>query len=291
MRASVNIVCLFGIVTIAMHMIGSFITLRFADNYVLFYIADMAITIFATLVPALAFAYMGRGVRHYLHFKLRRKTGIFDSVLLVLFGMSGCIVANMLITMLSHFLPVSEPNIQIYFSATPGNFCLMVLATALIPSFCEEYACRGYVYSSLSRFGHLYACLFSSLVFGLMHNNLRSALFAFLCGFLFACIRKSSNIFLLSVIVHFLNNTLSAASTFIRMTLGSDFYSNFFTISAQVSLFVFAGTIFLLRKRSIRVFYFSESPYPLSLRDKLLATLTSPVLYLLLFAGTATKLL
>ena len=289
LRETVNLCFLYGILTIALHLPFSIASTALASHYILFYLLDMAASLVGSLCPALALAYMGRGLRYYLYPPHRHKTKVFDSVLLVVLGLCGCMVANMVCTILGSYLPDVEHRVYLTFEGSVGNFLLMLTASALLPALCEEIPCRGYVYGSLAPYGHLMTVLLSSFLFGMMHSNFNTALFAFLCGFLFGCIRKTSNRFWLSVIVHFLNNALSTAGLFLRTNAGSDAYLSFLRWSSQIALFLFAGCVFLLYKRGIKVFRFRKCPFPLRKRDKAQAVLSSPVLWLFTFAAMLVK--
>lgn len=291
LKETINLCCLYGIIAVALHLLISMVSTSLASHYVLFYLIDMAASLIASLLPALVLMYMDKGVKHYLHTPHRYKSKPLDSCLLVLFGLSGCMVANMVCTILGSYLPDVEHRVYLTFEGNLGNFLLMLTASAIIPAVCEEIPCRGYLYGSMAPYGHLMSVLLSSFIFGMLHSNFNTALFAFMCGFLFGCIRKTSNRFWLSVVVHFLNNALSTIGLFIRMNIGTDGYLSFLRTSSQVALFLFAGCIFVLYKRRVRVFRFRKCPFPLRKRDKLRAAVTSPVLWLFILAATLVKFL
>ncbi len=290
LRETVNLCSLYGIFAVAVHLVISLISLKTAENHVLFYILDIIASLTGSLLPALVLAYLGRGhIKHYLYTPRQKKTSFFDSFLLVVFGLCGCVVVNMLCTMLESYLPETDHKVYLTFAGTIGNFLLMLTASAVVPAICEELPCRGYVYGSLSPYGHLLSVLLSSFIFGMMHSSFTTALFAFLCGCIFGCIRKTSNRFWLSVIVHFLNNALSALGVFIRVTVNSTAYLSFLRISSQIALFVFAGCIYWLYKRKVRIFFFRKCPLPMTKRKKIWCVITSPVLWLFVIAAIAIK--
>ncbi len=290
-RDAVSLCGLYGIVSVSLQLFTSLITTNAAGNYIVFYIVDMIASVLFSLVPALVLAHMGKGLKNYLRTPKHRKVRIFDSVLLVIMGLSGCLTANMICTILDSYLPDVSHKIYISFESTPGNFLLALTASAVIPAICEEIACRGYLYGTLAPYGHLSAVIISSLIFGMLHSSFNTVLFAFLCGMIMGCIRKSSNRFELCVIVHFLNNALSTVCVFIRMNHGRKFYADFLRLSSQTALLLFGFCLWLLYKRRVRVFSFRKCPYPLRRRDKLLAVVTSPVLWLFIAAAIIVKFL
>ena len=85
----------------------------------LFYILDIIASLTGSLLPALVLAYLGRGhIKHYLYTPRQKKTSFFDSFLLVVFGLCGCVVVNMLCTMLESYLPETDHKVYLTFAGT-----------------------------------------------------------------------------------------------------------------------------------------------------------------------------
>ncbi len=87
---------------------------------------------------------------------------------------------------------------------------LYIFTVAVVPALVEEFAFRGVVMSHFRRFGNTFAILASSVLFGLMHGNLVQIPFAFAAGCIMAYIDIITDSLLPSIILHFLNNLISA---------------------------------------------------------------------------------
>ncbi len=291
MRLAVNLCSLYGITILFIHVVIALCSAGAQSEYPGYYIVSMANSVLATLLPALLLSWMGNGTRYYLTSPFK-KTGPLDSFLLVIFGFCGCLTINMLSSFIDDFLPsLNKSTVYIAIDNDAGNFLLVLLATAVMPAICEEIGYRGYIYSSLSGYGHLSAVLVSSVIFGLMHSDFSSVIFAFFCGLLFGCIRKTSGIFILTVIVHFMNNAFSTISTFIRMSIGPDAFSIYYGISNNAAYIIMIVVFLILRHRKVRIFRFSKAPNPLTKLDKLKAVIGSPVFIMFVLLAIVFKLL
>lgn len=290
MRLAVDLCSLYGITIMFLHIVIALCTSNAQNSFPGYYIASMINSVVATLLPALLLCYMGNGFSYYVTSRFK-KTGPLDSFLLVVFGFCGCLTINMISSFIDDFLPKAEHTIYITMDNSFGNFLLLLVSTALFPAVCEEIGYRGYIYSSMAGYGHLTAVIFSSTIFGLMHANIGAVIFAFFCGILFGCIRKTSGIFMLTVIVHFLNNAFSAFSTFIRMSIGKEAFSLFFSISNNIAYILMIVIFLILRHRKVRVFYFSKAPGALTKKDKLTTVIFSPVFLLFVALAVLFKFL
>lgn len=99
-------------------------------------------------------------------------------------------------------LPAGGPVIEIvaYFV-----FC------CVIAPITEEFMFRGVLLKSLSRYGTRFALIITSLLFGLIHGNLQQIPSAFLIGFVFGYIAIKTGSIKMTILLHFLNNTLVTA--------------------------------------------------------------------------------
>ncbi|MBQ9461376.1 MAG: CPBP family intramembrane metalloprotease [Clostridia bacterium] len=290
MRLAVDLCSLYGITILFLHIVITLCTANAQDSFPGYYIVSMVNSVIATLMPALLLCYMGNGFSYYVTSRFK-KTRPLDSFLLVVFGFTGCLTINMISSFIDDFLPKTDHTIYITIDNSFGSFLLVLVSTALFPAVCEEIGYRGYIYSSMSGYGHLTAVLFSSAIFGLMHSDFGAVIFAFLCGVLFGCIRKTSGIFMITVVVHFLNNAFSSFSSFIRLSIGSEAFSLFFSISNNIAYILMIVTFLILRHRKVRIFRFSKAPGPLTKKDKLTTVFFSPVFLLFVFVAVLFKFL
>ena len=284
---AVSLCSLAGLVCIAIHILFLYIFHDSPSSFPEQYINDMIVYVTSMLLPALILGYLGNGVRTYFT-PTDKKLPAGHCVLLVLFGFSGCIFFNDIVSILDGVLPQAG-SATIYISPDFGSFFIILISSALFPAICEEVFFRGYIYSTLSRFGAGYAALVSALFFGLMHFSLTQMLFAFLCGFMFGYIRYISQNFILTVIVHFLNNALSTVSTFIRLTCSINAYQIYNIIAHAIFMLMLVGSATLLSLCGIRLLLFRKRKAPLSFGKKLLHTAASPAFLVFLAAAAAEK--
>jgi membrane protease YdiL (CAAX protease family) len=121
---------------------------------------------------------------------------------------------------------------------------VMILRHALLPAALEEMLFRFVPMLLLSRHSKRSCVLYSSLFFALIHCNLFQIPYAFLAGALFMTVNLATDSFIPSLILHFLNNTLSLISLkYCKDEASLLIYLAIVGILALVSL------IFILRKR------------------------------------------
>lgn len=80
---------------------------------------------------------------------------------------------------------------------------VIFLVTCIIAPIGEELLFRKLLIDRLKPFGELSACIFSGLMFGLFHGNLRQFLYAFAIGFLFATVYVKTNNIVYTMVLHF----------------------------------------------------------------------------------------
>lgn len=83
---------------------------------------------------------------------------------------------------------------------------IALLAGALLPAFCEEFAFRGYIQGNLSPLGGRWPWIISGLLFGMMHLSLIRLLPLSLLGMVFAYAVLRSGSVWTGVIMHLVNN-------------------------------------------------------------------------------------
>ncbi len=93
---------------------------------------------------------------------------------------------------------------------------LMIISTSIVAPIFEEVIYRGIILEQLNRrYGAIKAIIISSLLFGLMHLNLHQGINGFFLGIVLGFIYIKTNSLLLSMFLHFANNSLVIMSAFI----------------------------------------------------------------------------
>lgn len=256
----------------------------------MYLIASMLLSVLATLLPALVMMKLGGGIRKFIR-PQQKKTGAQDTAMLIVFGLSACVVINYLITLIFSFLPIDGGGINIVYDSHPLTAVLMVLALAATPALCEEVAYRGFLYGALRPYGQLGAAVLSSLFFGLAHSGVAPVSFALCAGFIICCIRKTSGRLWAGIIVHFLNNLLSVFGSIIRHYGGNIAVQFYISAAIQFALIGLCVAGLWLHYRKIPLFVFDKSRHDPGVRQKLLSALTTPAFVLLMVLFLLVKLI
>lgn len=90
---------------------------------------------------------------------------------------------------------------------------LMVITTAVVPAFVEEYLFRGVVLGAMRPFGRTPAIVVSALCFALMHGNAAQFLYTFVAGLVLGFVYCELKSIWAPVIIHFCNNFISITQT------------------------------------------------------------------------------
>lgn len=90
-----------------------------------------------------------------------------------------------------------------------------LITIAVLPAVFEEFAFRKVIYGYMRKHGKIIAAVFSSILFGLMHQNLTQGLFAFGMGLLMCCVYEKTGRIIYTMLLHFLNNAISVLLPFI----------------------------------------------------------------------------
>lgn len=100
------------------------------------------------------------------------------------------------------------------------NTFLLIIAMAVSPAICEELFFRGVTFDGYKNIGIIKSCIFTGLMFGLMHLDGQQFLYAFIMGILFCyLVYKTKSIFA-SMLAHF---TINASQTFLAVHSLSQF--------------------------------------------------------------------
>lgn len=257
-KRSVNLISLYGLVSLFLNMLLSFIVsvLGLNKNIGFYYLSTAVITVTAIFLPALWLSRFGEGLKS--NFIDNKKTSIFDSVCLIIFGFGACIIINAVISAISAFLPGGQSVYKVSFEDT-GMLFIMLLSTAVVPAICEEAAFRGFVMQNLKKFGWLYSAFISSLIFGLMHSGISTALFAFTSGMLLAYLRGSSGRLAVSIVVHFLNNALALFYIAVSVSLEEKIYNSIYFAILAAAIVVTVISYIILSKHNLGFFTYGDN--------------------------------
>ena len=154
-------------------------------------------------------------------------------------GLSLCAFANIANTYAGYFFSGFGINYNVDYGDNPTGifgFLLSFLATAVVPAFMEEFACRGLIMGILRKYGDGFAVLMTAAVFGLMHGNFDQMPFAFMVGLALGYIVVQTNSLWIAVAVHAANNFVSVAFTYLLSPLSADIQNLIYSLYLMAAL-------------------------------------------------------
>ena len=169
------------------------------------------------------------------------------------------IVLNYIYTKLGMNFDVLE-TFNMFNSSSVLLMILFFIQTAILPAIFEEYFIRDRVLNLCKKYGNLFAIIFSSLMFAILHMNLTQGIFAFLMGIILSVVVIKTKDLKTSMIIHFLNNGYAAITMI--------FEQNMYALSI-INLVYFAmiiiGTLLISKEL---LFIFKDKKYKKKGKDK-----------------------
>ena len=104
---------------------------------------------------------------------------------------------------------------------------------AIIPAVVEELLFRETICKSLKVYGKRTAVLISAVLFSLMHSNVEQVLYTFVAGLLLGWVYVESKSIVFPILMHFLNNSLSAVGDIIREKCSQSVY-NWYSVYSDI---------------------------------------------------------
>ena len=93
---------------------------------------------------------------------------------------------------------------------TYGKLFKELVLSCILPGICEEFLHRGLMLHANKKHTNTKFCLItSSILFGLMHLNIRQFFYAAILGFLIGYVSLMADSIIPAIIIHFMNNFLS----------------------------------------------------------------------------------
>ena len=144
------------------------------------------------------------------------------------------------------------------------EFSLRTLITAgILGPVLEELLWRGVVFASLSRYSAVFASIYSSLLFAMLHTGSSGLIYAFIGGMIFSFLYLKSGSLLPGIVLHLVNNLVSTLSPIFPLAL---------RIALTLTL-----TVILLAKTKFKIYLKPSSPIKLEFDRRIFA---SPFIYI-----------
>lgn len=175
----------------------------------------ICVSVLSVALPFGIAAYANR--THYEHQLIPTKTITFPKLAMwVGFGMLCCIAANFVVSL--GVIPLFKAfgfELQQSDVKSPDSVfaCVIsLIATAIVPAICEEFAMRCCGGQLLRKYGKPFAVFAVSIVFGLLHGNVIQFVFAFLVGLVLGFVTVKTDNILPALLIHAMNNGMSVVS-------------------------------------------------------------------------------
>ncbi len=160
-------------------------------------------------------------------------------------------IIGMIVSYLSSYgITVPQADFS-YTDISAAAFAMQILYGVVIAPLAEETLYRGLAIHLLKPYGKGMAVIISSLVFGLMHENIPQAVNAFCFGLVMGSITVSCNSVIPTIVVHMLNNALAQIPD-IADIIGNDALYQVYYALAILSLVIGLYIIFA-HHRKIRL--------------------------------------
>ncbi len=143
--------------------------------------------------------------------------------------------------------------------ASSGALTLTMLAySAIAAPLVEELIYRGFVLSTLKKYGKLYAIVISALLFGIMHGNLPQAVYAFIVGLLLGYVAVEYSI-RWTILLHVINNSLADLLYYLGQNLSDEVNTVIFYAIFGISCLI--GVFIIIKKRRSILKYIKENSF------------------------------
>lgn len=177
----------------------------------------------------------------------------------------------------------------------PYQIIIYFVHAAIIPALVEELLFRETICRSLRAYGDKTAILISALLFSLMHTNAEQIIYTFVAGLFLAWIYERTKNVIFPMIVHFINNGLSALKDIIEVRCSESLADAFSSVSESAILLlgaVSAACLLLILRKSGGVFSEyrlkpdenGEEVLPLTAKEKMSGFFTPPMMMFILYS-------
>ncbi len=147
-------------------------------------------------------------------YKTSKKTGLKLSIKIILIGFGLVFLINILETNILNSLgsdyEVIDSSQLVTSQDSLIDKILFILGVAIVPGIFEELFMRKAILNYGKQFGNYFTITLSAILFGLIHQNLQQGIFAFFIGLVLAVIALKTCNIKLTMIIHMLNNLISA---------------------------------------------------------------------------------
>lgn len=158
------------------------------------------------------------------------------------------ILLNIVISLIISFLPkeLLEQHSLFTSVALNGGFIMTLITTGIISPIAEEVIFRYGIQRSLYRVNPIYAIIYQSVIFGLLHGNIIQITYATVLGLIFGYIYYRSKNLLTPILLHI---AINSSSVIISSTKINEFFGLLLLVIISFIMFIVSEK--LLKKKKI----------------------------------------
>lgn len=243
----------------------------YTDNHIFSMLCEIMYTIFCVGLPFLVagiFLRFSGACKKSLPFGKPYKNK--NTALVIVGGLGMCYLGSLISSYIAVFFESSGIEFQsrnelLEGIDTPDSLLaifLMIIHSALMPAFVEEFAFRGILMQPLRAWGDWFAITVSAVLFGLMHANMTQVPFAVIAGVALGFATVVTGSLWTGICIHFLNNL---ASVVYAVLLASPYNGYAWIFSSGItysSIIVGAVAVFLYVSKNPSGFNLRAGEYP-----------------------------
>lgn len=124
----------------------------------------------------------------------------------ILGGFAATVMWNLVISLIDT-VTSNKLSVPMSGETVPAGFGLIFIS--VMPALMEEFAFRKVIFGLTRKAGFWPAAVFSSVCFGLMHQNILQGIFAFGMGMIFCYVYEKTGKIWVTMVLHFANNAMS----------------------------------------------------------------------------------
>ncbi len=210
-----------------------------------------------------------------------KKIKMSTFLLWVGFGMLCCVGADYVVGVLSAISDAAGFSLEQPEMLEPDSWyacVLSVLATAVIPPVCEEFAMRCCGVGLLRKYGKGFAVTAVAMIFGLVHGNIVQFIFASLVGVILGYVTVKTDSILPAIFIHAFNNGMSVVVDVMNFALGKnvDEYMSAVLFIFWIVFGIICTVILFMKKEFREPSKPQREPFANSFGRKLAAFFVSP---------------
>lgn len=194
---------------------------------------------FAMLVPAVVVSFCFK--KRFMPFSPAKPVPFGVAFFGIIGAIGLCMLANIINSYVLTFfsdIGLSVPEAPQTMVNTPTSLALNLFTMAVLPALLEEMIYRGYILRTLRPYGNWFAVIVSSILFSLMHGNLRQIPFAFIVGLVLGLLYVTTDNIWMPIAVHFTNNAISVLMEYLGFSLPEEYVGVFYAIVIYGLVFV-----------------------------------------------------